>query len=346
MKRLLNTLYITTPEAYLSKDGTNVVVSQKGVELFRIPIQNLDSICTFGYHGASPGVINLCSENGVALTFFTSNGRYIARIQSKSCGNVLLRMQQYTYAQDSSKALQYAIRFISAKIFNSRVTLRRFIRDHNKNNGIDIVSDCAEKLKHKLNATKYAKTLDELRGIEGDAAAIYFNAFPYLILNTSKEFSFTNRNRRPPRDAVNAMLSFGYSILTAECTAALEGVGLDPAVGFLHSIRPGRNSLALDLIEEFRSYIVDRLVISMINTRQIVPTDFIIHSNNGDMPVELTDNGRKKFLSAWQTRKKEIITHPFLNEKICIGLLPHAQALLFARYLRGDIDDYPPFIVK
>lgn len=346
MKRLLNTLYVTTEDAYLSKDGTNVVVSVKGQERFRIPIQNVESICTFGYQGASPGLMKLCTEHGVDLNFFNATGAFIARIQGPVNGNVLLRTKQYAIAKDANDSLKYATRFISAKIFNSRVTLRRFVRDHGQSPGVDVVSACADILSSKVYATKSVKDLNELRGIEGDAAALYFKALPYLIINQSKEFVFDGRNRRPPRDAVNAMLSFGYALLANDCASALEGVGLDPAVGFLHALRPGRQSLALDLMEEFRSYIVDRLVISLVNNRQIRLSDFIIHSSKGDFPVMMNDDGRKKFLTVWQNRKKDEITHPFLGEKTCLGLLPHIQAMLLARHMRGDLDDYPPFLVK
>lgn len=346
MKRLLNTLYVTTEDAYLSKDGTNAVVSVKGQERFRIPIQNVESICTFGYHGVSPSLMKLCAEQGVALNFFNANGSFIARIQCPVNGNVLLRTKQYAIAKDADTTLKYATRFISAKIFNSRVALRRFVRDHSQSPGVDVVSNCAEVLRAKVNATKSAKSLDELRGIEGDAAALYFKAMPYLLINKTKYFVFEGRNRRPPRDAVNAMLSFGYTLLANDCASALEGVGLDPAVGFLHALRPGRQSLALDLMEEFRSYLVDRLVISLINNRQIRLSDFIVHSSNGDFPVMMNNDGRKKFLTAWQNRKKDEITHPFLDEKTCLGMLPHIQAMLLARHMRGDLDDYPPFLVK
>ncbi len=346
MKKLLNTLYVTTEDAYLSKDGTNAVVSIKGQERFRIPIQNVESICTFGYQGASPSLMKLCSEHGVSLNFFSATGAFIARIQGPVNGNVLLRTKQYAIANDANAALKYATRFISAKIFNSRVALRRFVRDHSQSPGVNVVSVCADILSSKVYATKSVKDLNELRGVEGDAAAIYFKALPYLLINQTKDFVFDGRNRRPPLDAVNAMLSFGYTLLASDCTSALEGVGLDPTVGFLHALRPGRYSLALDLIEEFRAYLVDRFVISLINNRQIRLSDFIIHSSKGDYPVMMNDDGRKKFLTAWQSRKKDEITHPFLSEKTYIGLLPHIQAMLLARHMRGDLDDYPPFLVK
>lgn len=293
--------------------------------------------------------MKLCVDNSVSLSFYSPHGKFIARLQGPVTGNVLLRQSQHRLFSDDSIRLHLSSLVISGKLYNSRVTLRRFIRDHSTSSGIEEVESCAEMLNRRIMLAKKASSIEILRGIEGDGASIYFKALPNLILNPEPKFRFINRNRRPPTDAVNAMLSFGYSLLAGDCTAALEGVGLDPAIGFMHAIRPGRDSLALDLMEEMRSYIVDRHVISMINNRQISPADFLIHTEtneNGEMAVILNDNGRKKFLTAWQNRKKKEITHPFLNEKISIGLLPHVQALLLARYMRGDINDYPVFFSK
>ncbi len=349
MKKLLNTLYVTTPESYLSKDGTNVVISVDGKEIFRIPISNLESINTFTYSGVSPGVMRLCTVNNVALSFFTPTGRFISRIQGPVNGNVLLRVRQYSILNDNTEKQRLAARFIYGKLFNSRVILRRFVRDYPDHNGSNQVEQCAESLRRLAIKATQNPEINSLRGIEGDGAATYFSVFPYLILNTKPIFAFNNRNRRPPTDPLNAMLSMGYSLLANDCASALEGVGLDPAVGFMHTLRPGRNSLALDLMEEMRAYIVDRLVISLVNTRQIGVTDFKIHTDPADLnqaSVVFTENGLKKFLAAWQAKKKTEFMHPFLNEKIKIGLLPHIQAMLLARNLRGDIDDYPVFLVK
>lgn len=349
MKKLLNTLYVTTPDSYLSKDGTNIVVSSKNIELFRIPIQNIESICTFGYQGASPGAMKLCVDNKVGLSFFTPNSQFIARIQGKINGNVLLRHRQYGWCGNQAETLYLSKLVISSKIYNSRNVLRRFVRDYPEHKACNVVSDAAAKLRSRMIMSNNAESVEELRGLEGDAAAIYFGVFSNLILNPDSIFEFNKRNRRPPLDAVNAMLSFGYSLLTAQCASALEGVGLDPAVGFMHSLRPGRNSLALDMMEEFRAYLVDRFVISLINNRQIGMSDFKFHNSTTDetaLPVLLTDDGRKKFLSAWQLRKKKEIIHPFLEERIPIGLIPHVQAMLLARYLRNDIDSYPVFLSK
>lgn len=348
MKRLLNTLYVTSPDAYISKDGTNIVVAVRGTECFRIPIINLSAVTSFGYQGASPGAMRLCVENGVGMSFFSPNGRFVARVQGPVTGNIVLRTKQFAML-NTPLAIQTAALFIVGKIYNSRVTLRRFVRDYPSHQGRDKVESAASRLKSLIVSAQNVSSIDKLRGIEGEAAAIYFNALPYLILNSDREFRFDTRQRRPPTDIVNAMLSMGYSLLANDCASALEGVGLDPAAGFMHSLRPGRNSLALDLMEEMRSYIVDRFVISLINNRQISRTDFKIHSESDNLnPISIlfTDGGLKKILSAWQTKKKSEITHPFLNEKIKIGLLPHVQALLLARFVRGDIDNYPVFFAK
>jgi len=346
MKQLLNTLYVTTPDAYVSKDGLNVVVSVNGKEIFRIPAQNIEAICTFGYQGASPGLMKLCVDNKISLSFFTAQGRFIARIQGPVSGNVRLRCMQHKEFLNHETAIHLSSLIVAAKIYNSRVILRRFIRDHPERDGVSEVSDCAEKLKRYCRLSSSIDSTEQLRGIEGEAASLYFSSLPHLILNTEKCFNFSGRHRRPPTDIVNAMLSFGYTLLANDCCSALESVGLDPAIGFMHTLRPGRNSLALDLMEEFRAYIVDRLVLSLINTRQVSSSDFIIHDEESKISVLFTEKGRRTFLSAWQSKKKTEIIHPFLNEKIQIGLLPYVQALLLSRYLRHDLDDYPVFLAK
>lgn len=347
MKKLLNTLYVTTSDAYLSKDGTNVVVSSQQKVLFRIPIQNLQSIKTFGYQGASPGLMRLCSANGVELSFFTPSGQFIARVNGPQTGNILLRKSQFHNSENPDYCLRLASLLILAKIHNSRMTLRRFVRDYPSNAGVSSVADVAESLKNMARLITRSSSMDEVRGHEGQAAAMYFSVMPHLILNKDRCFAFSRRVKHPPTDCVNAMLSFGYTLLSHDCGAALEGVGLDPYMGVLHSVRPGRMSLALDMMEEFRSWLVDRFVISLINTRQIKASDFTPMTTDGVIgSVSLTDEGRKKYLTLWQNRKKTEIIHPFLQEKMPIGLLPHIQALLLARYTRGDLSDYPPFLVK
>jgi len=340
MRKLLNTLYVTTPESYMSKDGMNVVISVKQQEVFRIPIINIESIVTFGYMGASPGLMKLCSDNGVSLTFLSPNGRFVSRVQGQTRGNVLLRMAQYYLADETEKSLHVAQLIVAGKIQNYRNVLRRYIRDYGEDNEVENISKALDNSKRDALRSRDKK---ELMGIEGLAANHYFSVFHKLILQQQDDFPFNGRNRRPPKDAVNAMLSLSYTLLANDTTAALETVGLDPYVGIFHAIRPGRTSLALDIMEEMRAYIGDRFVLSLINRRQITASDFIYQGEKG---VVLTEKGRKTFLTAWQNRKKETIQHPYLNEKIPIGLLPYVQAMLFARYVRNDIDDYPVFLFK
>lgn len=339
MRKLLNVLYVTTPESYLSKDGMNVVVSVDKEERFRIPIVNIEGIVTFGYMGASLGLMKLCADNGVALSFLSPNGRFIGRFQGPVRGNVLLRKTQYQIAEDKEHALHYAKLFVAGKIQNYRTILQRFVRDNGNNEEVEAAIK-------SLNCSKgwvlRTKEVSNLIGVEGDAANTYFSIFPHQLLQQREGFPFQGRNRRPPKDAVNALLSFVYTLLAHETAAALEAVGLDPYVGFLHAMRPGRASLALDLMEEMRAYLGDRLVLSLINRKQVTSNDFVMQGESG---VVMTDGCRKTVLTAWQSRKKETIVHPYLEEKIPIGLLPYAQALLLARAIRGDLDDYPVFLI-
>ena len=339
MRKLLNVLYVTIPESYLSKDGMNVVVSVDQEERFRIPIVNIEGIVTFGYKGASPGLMKLCADNGVSLSFLSPNGRFIGRFQGSVRGNVLLRKAQYQISDDKECALHFAQLFVAGKIQNYRTILQRFVRDNGDNTEVEMAIKSLEVSKRwALNA----KEVGSLIGVEGDAANTYFGVFPNLLLQKKEEFPFHGRNKRPPKDAVNALLSFVYTLLANETAAALETVGLDPYVGFMHALRPGRTSLALDLMEEMRAYLGDRLVLSLINRKQVAPNDFVMQGESG---VVMTENCRKTVLTAWQNRKKELIMHPYLEEKIPVGLLPYAQALLLARVIRGDIDDYPVFLI-
>lgn len=340
MRKLLNTLYITTPNAYLSKDGNDVVVSIDSEEAFRIPILNIEGIVTFGYMGASPGLMKLCTDNGVSMTFLSPSGRFIGRLQGPVRGNVLLRKAQYDIFNDASKSLRIASLMTAGKIQNQRNVLRRYIRDYGEDSDISKIADYLGTAKDK--ACK-VPDIDALRGIEGDSAAAYFSVFGKLILNQRDDFKFNGRNRRPPKDYVNAMLSFSYILLTNECAAALETVGLDPCLGFMHALRPGRASLALDLIEELRAYLCDRLVLTLINKLQITKNDFI---RQGEEGIIFTDSGKKNMIKAWQARKKEEIIHPYLQEKVEIGLIPYIQAMMLAKFIRNDIDDYPVFISK
>lgn len=340
MRKLLNTLYVTTSEAYLSKDGLNVVISVKQEEIFRIPIINIESIVTFGYMGASPGLMKLCTDNGVSLTFLSPNGRFVSRVQGQTKGNVLLRKAQYNLADDEQWSLHISQLFVAGKIQNYRNVLRRYIRDYGENSEVETA---AKALNMEKRDALRAQDRTELLGIEGRAANCYFTVFPHLILQQKTDFPFSGRNRRPPKDAVNAMLSLAYTLLANDTSAALETVGLDPYVGFFHTLRPGRTSLALDVMEEMRAYLCDRFVLSLINRRQIASNDFLYQGEKG---VVMTDKGRKTFLTSWQNRKKETIIHPYLDEKVPIGLLPYVQAMLLARYVRKDIDDYPVFLFK
>lgn len=340
MRKLLNTLYVTTPDAYLSKDGLNVVVSVKQEEVFRIPAINIEGIVTFGYMGASPGLMKLCSDQGISLTFLSPQGRFIGRFQGATKGNVLLRKQQYQLSEDEDWALHVARLMIGGKIQNYRSILRRYIRDYGENEAVDRVVRILEQ--SKRDALR-ASDKTSLIGYEGMASNAYFEVLPFLIRQQKEDFPFHGRNRRPPKDAVNAMLSLAYTLMAHEVSAALETVGLDPYVGFLHTLRPGRISLALDMMEEFRAYLGDRFVLSLINKRQITAKDFLCQGDNG---VVMTDKGRKTFVSAWQERKREEIIHPYLNEKVKIGLLPYVQAMMMARYIRQDVDDYPVFLIK
>lgn len=340
MRKLLNTIYVTSPEAYLSKDGLNIVVSVKQKEMFRIPIVNIEGIVTFGYSGASPGVMNLCASNGISLVFLSPNGRFISRVQGRVTGNVFLRKRQYQLSDDEAWTLHLSKIMIAAKVQNYRNILRRFVRDYGENDAVEQAAAFLDNCKRHI---LLAGSKDDVRGYEGAASNKYFSVFSHLIVNQNDDFPFDGRNRRPPRDAVNAMLSLAYTLMANDISSALESVGLDPYVGALHTLRPGRTSLALDMMEELRAYLGDRLVLSLINKRQITAKDFMAQGENG---IVMTDSGRKIFLAAWQTRKKDVIVHPFLNEKIEICLLPYAQAQLLARYVRGDIDDYPAFLIK
>ena len=340
MRKLLNTLYVTTPEAYLSKDGLNVVVSIQQQEVFRIPAINIEGIVTFGYMGASPGLMKLCSDSGISLTFLSPNGRFVSRVQGATHGNVLLRKAQYALSDDDEWSLHVAKLMIAAKIQNYRNILRRYIRDYGDCQEVD---DAVRVLDANKRYALHAEDKTKLMGFEGIASNAYFEVLSKLILNQKEAFPFNGRNRRPPKDAVNAMLSLAYTLIANDCAAALETVGLDPYVGFLHALRPGRTSLALDIMEEFRAYLGDRFVLSLINKRQISPKDFLYQ---GDSGVILTDSGRKTFITSWQNRKRETIIHPYLNEKVEIGLLPYVQAMMLARYIRKDIDDYPVFLIK
>jgi len=343
MRKLLNTLYVTTPETYLALDGENVVVLLGEEEKLRLPLHTLESIAYFGYKGTSPALMGACAERGIRLSYFSANGRFLAAASANENGNVLLRKLQYHISDNPADSAKIARSFILAKVYNSRWILERVTRDHPQRVDVAAIKDSCRVLAEQLKAIAVCEDLDILRGLEGSASERYFSHFDQMILLDDERFRFENRNRRPPTDRVNAMLSFLYALLSNTCASALQQAGLDPYVGFLHRDRPGRISLALDLMEEFRGLFCDRLALTMINTRAITAKDFDCKENGA---VYLNDSGRKAVINAWQSRKQEIIVHPYLNEKIPWGLAPHIQATLLARYLRGDLDAYPPFFWK
>jgi len=343
MRKLLNTLYVTSTEAYLSLDGENVVVQKDGEELARYPLHTLEHIISFSYSGASPALMGMCAKANINLCFCTPNGRFLARTVGKSTGNVLLRKTQYRISDSEEKSCLIARNMVFGKVFNARWSIERTIRDHAPRVDVERLLEISGFLHNSLHAIKDTNDLDSLRGMEGEAASVYFSAFDEMILNEKEHFYFKERNRRPPLDRVNAMLSFVYMLLANECASALESVGLDSYVGFLHRDRPGRPSLVLDLMEELRCSLADRFVLTLINNRIIKPNDFLQRENG---VVLFTDDGRKRILQQWQERKRDTITHPFLKEKMPWGLVPYVQALLLARHLRGDLDEYPPFLWK
>lgn len=344
MRRHLNTIYVTSENAWLRKDGANIVVEVDGAERGRAPLHLLEGVVCFGRPGASPALMAACAEAGIALSFLTPNGRFLARVEGRRSGNVLLRRTQYRAADDSAQATAIVRNIVGAKTINQRTVLRRALRDHgaemiDREATESAVQRLSQIARHAVDATDVAT----LRGWEGEAAMVYFGVFDGLIQGDRDSFFFRGRTRRPPLDRVNALLSFLYAMLGHDCRAALEGVGLDPQVGFLHADRPGRSSLALDLMEELRPVLADRLALTLINRRQLQARDFSIDAGGA---VSLKDDARKAVLVAWQDRKKSELRHPFLDERVPMGLIAHVQALLLARHLRGDLDGYPPFVWK
>lgn len=343
MRHLLNTLFVLTEDSYLSLDGENVVISREDETLGRFPLHTLEGIIYFGYKGASPALMGGCVQRGVSLCFMKPSGRFLARVCGQSSGNVLLRKKQYRVSDSEDESCLVARAMIAGKIYNARWVLERATRDHSLRIDVERVKAVSAELKEASAIAAQCLELATLRGVEGEAASRYFSVFNELILQNKEAFFFDGRSRRPPTDPMNALLSFAYSILANDCAAALESVGLDAYSGFLHRDRPGRASLASDLMEELRPVFADRFVISCINSRIIKPEHFEARETGA---VLLNDQGRKAFLSAFQERKREQISHPFLSEKLPWGLVPHVQSLLLARYLRGDLDAYPPFMWK
>lgn len=343
MKRHLNTLYVTTQRSYLSKEGETVAVKVGDEEKLRIPIHNLEAIVCFGNVLCSPFLLGLCGDRGIHVSFLAEHGRFLARVEGPTSGNVLLRREQFRRADDPAESAAIARNFVVAKVANARRVLKRALRDHPGAEGHDRLVRAELALARHLKSAQQASTVDQLRGVEGGAGREYFGCFDVLLVKQKEELPFNGRTRRPPLDPVNAVLSFLYTLLVSDVRGALEGVGLDPQVGFLHRDRPGRPSLALDLMEELRPFVADRLTLSLINRRQLQEGDFEVKESGA---VLLRDKGRKKVLVAYQKRKDDVIIHPYLGEKATVGLLPHLQALLLARHLRGDLDGYPPFLNK
>lgn len=343
MKRHLNTLFVTTQGAYLSKEGETVTVKVENETCLRVPIHTIGGIVCFGQVSCSPFLMGFCAERNVAVTFLTEYGRFLAKVQGPVSGNVLLRREQYRRADDINTSSKIAKSILTGKIVNSRTVLMRFLRDHPDKLNTNRVEQASKLLGSSLRRLQAESSLDVIRGIEGDAAHTYFSVFDHLITSQKKEFYFTERSRRPPLDNVNCLLSFLYILVMHDIRSALETVGLDPAVGFLHRDRPGRPGLALDLLEEFRPFIADRLALSLINLCQVQSKGFKKRESGA---VLLHDDTRKTILVSYQKRKQDEILHPFLDEKVTIGLLFHTQALLLARHLRDDLDAYPPFIWK
>lgn len=343
MKHLLNTLYILSEDIYLSLDGENIVANRDKQVVARYPLHTLQSIVAFSYAGASPALMGACAERQIGLSFCTPRGRFLARVCGESSGNVLLRRTQYRTADNPAQCCRISRTMILGKLFNARWSIERTRRDHELRVNSERLSAAARQIQALLPQVRDETSPEHLRGLEGVGASAYFGVFDEMILGDKETFSFAGRSRRPPLDAVNALLSFAYSLLARDCAAALENVGLDSYVGFLHRDRPGRESLALDLMEELRPCMADRFVLTLINTRKIKAADFLYEESGA---VLLTEDGRKSFLKSWQEKKKETLTHPYLGEKLPWGMIPYIQALLLARHLRGDLDAYPPFLWK
>lgn len=342
MRKLLNVLFVTQADVKVNLESDNVFVKKDDEVLIRVPLLNLEQIVLFNYYGATPQLLGECVKRKISVSFLNEYGKYYGTFHGESSGNVLLRREQYRIADDD-RGLDYAKHFVFGKLHNQKWVIERGIRDYSLRIDAPLLKKQSGFISEQLKQILTMDSDESLRAAEGNAAHHYFSAFDELILQNKEFFTFTNRNRRPPTDAVNAMLSFAYTLLASECRHALEVVGLDSYVGFLHADRPGRASLALDLMEELRPHFADRFVLSLINRNEVAETDFEFQRSGA---VYLSAQSRKRFLSSWQNRKKEEIMHPFLKEKIEWGLVPYCQALLLARRIRGDLDGYPPFLWK
>lgn len=342
MKKHLNTLYITSDDAYVRKERETFVVEVNNEKVFQAPIHSIENIVCFGFKALSPALMAFCAENNVGISYLSENGKFLARVYGAQQGNVLLRKAQYDLADNELHSLSIARPIIAAKVTNYRHLLLRHQRNH-PDNCSESVFLAAETMGRRLTNIQAVESLDELRGYEGECATLYFGVLSSLITSQQEDFTFSKRTKRPPLDPANALLSFLYAIIANDVRSAVETTGLDPQVGFLHQIRSGRPSLALDIMEEFRAYLGDRIMLNLINLKQVTKKDFDIRESG---EVRMSDEARKTLLSAYQKRKQEEITHPFLGEKMTIGLLPHIQAQLLARYIRGDIEEYPPFYLR
>ncbi|MBU2444378.1 MAG: type I-C CRISPR-associated endonuclease Cas1c [Bacteroidetes bacterium] len=342
MKKHLNTLYITSDDAYVRKERETFVVEVNNEKVFQAPIHSIENIVCFGFKALSPALMAFCAENNVGISYLSENGKFLARVYGAQKGNVLLRKAQYDLADNELHSLSIARPIIAAKVTNYRHLLLRHQRNH-PDNCSESVFLAAETMGRRLTNIQAVESLDELRGYEGECATLYFGVLSSLITSQQEDFTFSKRTKRPPLDPANALLSFLYAIIANDVRSAVETTGLDPQVGFLHQIRSGRPSLALDIMEEFRAYLGDRIMLNLINLKQVTKKDFDIRESG---EVRMSDEARKTLLSAYQKRKQEEITHPFLGEKMTIGLLPHIQAQLLARYIRGDIEEYPPFYLR
>ncbi|HZH28045.1 MAG TPA: type I-C CRISPR-associated endonuclease Cas1c [Azospirillaceae bacterium] len=346
MRRLLNTIYVTNEDAWLRKDGENIVVEIDGVERGRAPLHLLDGVVSLARGGASPALLAACAGAGVTVSYLDPNGRFLARVEGSRTGNVLLRRTQYRVADDPARKGPIVQAIVAAKAGNQRTVIRRALRDHGDGlapDAKDALVSAERRLTDVVRRTLATSEVDVLRGLEGEAALTYFGVFDHLIRADGDAFAFRGRSRRPPLDRINALLSFLYAILGHDCRSALETHGLDPQVGFLHTDRPGRSSLALDLMEELRPVLADRLALSLVNRRQLAPDDFVVEEAGA---VRLTDDARRRVLVAWQERKRDELRHPFLDETVPLGLVASLQAQLLARHLRGDLDGYPAFVWK
>ena len=343
MRQLLNTLFVTSEDIYLSLDGENVVANRGGEAVARYPLHTLQSIVSFSYAGASPALMGACAQREIGLAFCSPRGKFLARVAGQAQGNVLLRRMQYRVADDPSQSCRVAGMMIFGKVYNAKWSVERTRRDHAMRIDESRFSAVSDQLQGLLPQIAAETSLDSLRGLEGVGAAAYFSVLDDMILQGKETFFFRERSRRPPLDPVNAMLSFSYSLLAHDCAAALESVGLDAYVGFLHRDRPGRSSLALDLMEELRPCMADRFVLTLINNRIVKRADFTYRENGA---VLLSASARRSVLKHWQERKRESLTHPYLGEQLSWGMVPYIQALLLARTLREDLDAYPPFLWK